>query len=107
MLAAYTAEGPLHVVAAYDAQWYEAHVVTAYRPDAEHFEDDYASRCHDLRSVRRLTMSAIKVLSNEKIAKTRLARKREIRQARQKRAVEKDKRLAAMPKQTISIGDYQ
>lgn len=68
---------------------------------------DYASRCYDLRSVRRLTMSAIKVLSNEKIAKTRLARKRKIRQARQKRAVEKDKRLAAMPKQTISIGDYQ
>ena len=44
VLATYTAEGPLHVVAAYDAQWSEAHVVTAYRPDAEHFEDDFKTR---------------------------------------------------------------
>ena len=44
VLAAYTAEGPLHVVTAYDAQWSEAHVVTAYRPDAENFEDDCKTR---------------------------------------------------------------
>ena len=68
---------------------------------------DYASRCHDLRSVRRLVMSAITVLSNERIEKNRLARKREIRQVRQNKAVEKDKRLAAMVKQTISIGEQQ
>jgi hypothetical protein len=35
---------PLHVVAAYDQGSRYCLVVTVYRPDARHFEDDYRTR---------------------------------------------------------------
>lgn len=35
---------PLHVVAAINTDASIGHVVTAYRPDLEHFEDDYKTR---------------------------------------------------------------
>lgn len=37
-------ERPFHVVAAYDAQSRYCLVVTAYKPDLEHFENDYKTR---------------------------------------------------------------
>lgn len=36
--------GPLHVVAAFDADNGFCYVITAYTPDLEHFEDDYKTR---------------------------------------------------------------
>ncbi|MBI2569771.1 MAG: DUF4258 domain-containing protein [Candidatus Schekmanbacteria bacterium] len=35
---------PLHVVASLDAATGTAYVITAYRPDQEHFESDYKTR---------------------------------------------------------------
>jgi hypothetical protein len=35
---------PFHVVAAYDFQSGYCFVITAYRPDLEHFESDYKTR---------------------------------------------------------------
>ena len=35
---------PLHVVVAYDAENFQCHVITAYRPDLAHFEDDLITR---------------------------------------------------------------
>jgi len=35
---------PLHVVAAYDAEFGRLHIITAYIPDLGHFETDYKTR---------------------------------------------------------------
>jgi len=35
---------PLHVVAALDPKEMTAYIITAYRPDLEHFTDDYRAR---------------------------------------------------------------
>ena len=35
---------PLHVVAAVDALAEVCHIITAYRPDLEHFEPDWKTR---------------------------------------------------------------
>lgn len=35
---------PLHVVVGFDQEDEEVHFITAYRPDLEHFEDDYKTR---------------------------------------------------------------
>ncbi|MBI2422566.1 MAG: DUF4258 domain-containing protein [Candidatus Hydrogenedentes bacterium] len=35
---------PLHVVAAVDPQALQTHIITAYRPDAAHFHDDWKTR---------------------------------------------------------------
>lgn len=40
-------DGPLHVVIAYDILSEYCMVVTVYRPDAEHFMDDYKTRKGD------------------------------------------------------------
>jgi hypothetical protein len=37
-------DDPLHVVIGYDEASEEAHFITAYRPDLEHFEEDYKTR---------------------------------------------------------------
>jgi hypothetical protein len=37
-------EQPLHVVAALDRELRTCHVVTVYRPDAQHFEADFKTR---------------------------------------------------------------
>ncbi|MCG8478239.1 MAG: DUF4258 domain-containing protein [Spirochaetales bacterium] len=44
VLVAHITDAPLHVVVAYDEHLREAHVVTAYRPDVERFEDDFKTR---------------------------------------------------------------
>jgi hypothetical protein len=40
----HTAAEPLHVVAAADPDARVCHVITAYRPDLEHFEPDFKTR---------------------------------------------------------------
>lgn len=35
---------PVHVVAAFDEKQNVTHLITAYRPDAEHFEKDFKTR---------------------------------------------------------------
>jgi hypothetical protein len=37
-------DDPVHVVVGYDESRKEAHIVTAYRPDFDHFEPDYKTR---------------------------------------------------------------
>jgi hypothetical protein len=37
-------EKPFHVVAAYDSETNWCFVITAYKPDLEHFESDYKTR---------------------------------------------------------------
>ena len=37
-------ELPIHVVCSVDEIERIAHIITAYRPDLEHFEDDYKTR---------------------------------------------------------------
>ncbi|MBI5203641.1 MAG: DUF4258 domain-containing protein [Nitrospirae bacterium] len=44
LFAGWIKEKPLHVVAAFDAQSNYCFVITAYRPDLEHFESDYKTR---------------------------------------------------------------
>ena len=44
LFAGWSKEKPLHVVAAFDAQSSYCFVITAYRPDLEHFESDYKTR---------------------------------------------------------------
>ncbi len=40
----WVAEQPFHVVAAYDSQNHCCHIITAYKPDLDHFESDYKTR---------------------------------------------------------------
>lgn len=40
----WNAEEPFHVVASYDSQTGCCFIITAYRPDTEHFELDYRTR---------------------------------------------------------------
>lgn len=44
----YATAEPLHVVAAADPDARVCHVITAYRPDLEHFEPDFKTRRKDL-----------------------------------------------------------
>jgi len=37
-------EEPFHVITAIDSQNHRCFVITAYRPDSEHFESDYKTR---------------------------------------------------------------
>lgn len=37
-------ENPIHVVCSVDESERVAHIITAYRPDLEHFQDDYKTR---------------------------------------------------------------
>lgn len=43
-LVLYVAAEPIHVVAAMDPEALICHIVTAYRPDNEHFESDFRTR---------------------------------------------------------------
>jgi|GEM_PF-80052 len=44
VLIAHVDDDPVHVVVGYDEANTEVHVITAYRPDLEHFEEDYKTR---------------------------------------------------------------